>query len=307
MTLERDGAMPNPGPTNRSVTMSIPPILSTARDLLANYDVLFCDVWGVVHNGRTAYVEGCAALRNFREAGGTVVLVSNAPRTARSLANILEEKNVPADCWDAIVPSGDQALIYARDCEFRRIHHIGPDRDLDLFDDAPLARVPLDRSEAILCTGLVDDRRETADHYRPRLAQALERELTLICANPDLVVDVGGELLPCAGAIAAIYEEMGGAVYWAGKPFAPAYELALRHAEQLRDTPVARSRILAIGDAVRTDIAGARDFGIDALFIGQGIHREAVMPDGTLNVAKLAELFDEDAPKAIAAMTGLAW
>jgi HAD superfamily hydrolase (TIGR01459 family) len=274
---------------------------------LSNYDVLFCDVWGVVHNGQTAYIDGCAALRQFREAGGTVVLVSNAPRTARSVAKVLDEKNVPPDCWDAIVPSGDQALIFAREQSFSRVHHIGPDRDLDLFDDVPLARVPLADSQAVLCTGLIDDRRETAEHYRPRLAEALDLELTFICANPDLVVDVGGDLLPCAGSIAAVYEDMGGHVYWAGKPFAPAYEMALRNAEALRGARVEKDRILAIGDAVRTDMAGARDFGIDALFIGQGIHSDQVMPKGALDPEALAGLFDGNAPRAVAAMAGLAW
>ncbi|MCB1510229.1 MAG: TIGR01459 family HAD-type hydrolase [Hyphomicrobiaceae bacterium] len=287
--------------------MTPPPILTSARALLDRYDVVFCDIWGVVHDGRTAYSEGCDALTKFRESGGTVILVSNAPRTAGVVADILAEKHVPENCWDAIVPSGDLALAHAAREGIGRVHHIGPDRDLDLFDGAGLDRVTIDAAEALLCTGLVHDRQETAEDYRPRLEQALEHGLPFICANPDLIVDVGGDLLPCAGSIAAVYEAMGGDVYWAGKPHRAAYEAATALSEKLRDATIARDRILAIGDAVRTDIAGARDFGIDAMFIGQGIHREDVMPAGDLDEAALARLFAGDAPRAVAAMSGLAW
>lgn len=281
-------------------------MITNAGDLLSQYDVLFCDVWGVVHNGRTAYTEGCEALHRFRQGGGTVVLVSNAPRRAPVVAKILAEKDVPENCWDAIVPSGDQAVAFARRKGMSKVHHIGPDRDLDVFEDSGLERVALDQGEAVFCTGLIRDREETGDDYRDRLAPALERKQTLICANPDLVVDVGGTLLPCAGAIAKVYEDMGGDVFWAGKPFATAYDAAGEKAAELRGTRVEKSRILAIGDSVRTDIAGAVGYGIDALFIGQGIHREAIMPDGDFLPEQLAGLFDGQ-PQAKAAMETLRW
>ncbi|MGI9424695.1 MAG: TIGR01459 family HAD-type hydrolase [Hyphomicrobiaceae bacterium] len=285
---------------------SAPPIIDEAADLLARYDVLFCDVWGVVHNGRTAYVEGCAALRRFRDAGGTVILVSNAPRTAAVVARVLAEKNVPETSWDAIVPSGDLALQYAHSQGFRQVHHIGPDRDLDVFDETGIGRVAMEDADAIFCTGLVHDRAETGADYKDRLRPALDRQLALICANPDLVVDVGGDLLPCAGAVAQVYEELGGHVHWAGKPFATAYEAAHRNAEELRGTKVDKHRILAIGDAVRTDISGAVAYGLDALFVGQGIHRQAVMPDGVVIVERLERLFHGQ-PQAIAATATLRW
>jgi HAD superfamily hydrolase (TIGR01459 family) len=287
--------------------MSAPPILNKACEVLAGYQVVFCDVWGVVHDGRTAYADGCTALARFRECGGTVILVSNAPRTAKAVTGILAEKGVPPDCWDAIVSSGDLALAHAQAEGIKCVHHIGPDRDLDLFDAVPVERVPMSDAEALLCTGLIRDRTETAEHYRPQLDEARRAELPLICANPDLVVDVGGDLLPCAGSIATLYEQIGGGVYWAGKPYAPAYEAASRRAEILRGKTVDKSQILAIGDAVRTDIAGAQAFGIDALFIGQGIHRDAVMSDGAIKPDSLSQLFSPDAPKAVAAMAGLVW
>lgn len=290
-----------------SVTgQSAPPIVAGAGPLLRDYDVLFCDVWGVVHNGRKAYTEGCAALTAYRQQGGTVILVSNAPRTSKSVARVLDDKGVPTSCWDAIVPSGDLARVYAADQNIRRIYHIGPDRDLDVFDDSGLKRVGIADAEAIFCTGLINDRHETGEDYRAFLEPAVSAGLTLICANPDLVVDVGGDLLPCAGAIASVYESMGGDVHWAGKPYATAYAAAEKIASDLRGASVAKSRILAIGDSVRTDVAGAASYGLDVLFIGQGIHRETIMPAGTFLEKELACLFAGQ-PCAIAAMETLRW
>ena len=285
---------------------STPPLITHAGALLTGYDVLFCDVWGVVHDGRTAYVEGCAALHRFRERGGTVILVSNAPRTAPVVADILASKDVPDNCWDAIISSGDLARNHATARGFTDVHHIGPERDLDVFDNSGLARVALDEAAAIFCTGLRHDRRETGEDYRSRLTPALETGLPFICANPDLVVDVGGDLLPCAGAIAKVYEDMGGSVFWAGKPHAPAYAAAMEKAAQLRGDNVEKQRILAIGDSVRTDIAGGAAFGIDVLFIGQGIHREMVMPSGQIVGSALTALFAGQ-PPAVAAMASLRW
>ncbi|MEO1264306.1 MAG: TIGR01459 family HAD-type hydrolase, partial [Pseudomonadota bacterium] len=217
-----------------STQTSAVPILTDASDLMRRYDVAFCDVWGVVHNGVTAYVEGCARLSAFRRDGGTVILVTNAPRTAKSVAAVLREKHVPPNCYDAIVSSGEVTVAHVAERGLNRVHHIGPDRDLDLFDPMSVDRVPLADAEAIVATGLINDRDETGEDYRAQLEPAVAPGLELICANPDLVVDVGGTLLACAGAIAEVYEDIGGTVYWAGKPHAPAYEMAHRHAERLR-------------------------------------------------------------------------
>ncbi|MEM7774319.1 MAG: TIGR01459 family HAD-type hydrolase [Pseudomonadota bacterium] len=283
------------------------PILMRAADLLARYDVVFCDVWGVVHNGRTAYVDGCAALERFRAAGGTVVLVSNAPRSGPTVAEILADKDVPTTSWDDIVSSGEIARAHTLAQGYTAVHHIGPDRDLDVFDNLTVARVPLSAAQAIFATGLIDDQNETGEDYRAMLKPARERGLSFICANPDLVVDVGGTLLPCAGSIATVYESMGGPVFWAGKPHASAYHMAHRAAQRLRGTSVSKDRILAIGDAVRTDIAGASQYGIESLFIGQGIHREAVMPTGELECDALDTLLADSPHQPIAAMATLAW
>ena len=286
----------------------MPPILDTAGDLLARYSVLFCDIWGVVHNGQTAYIEGCAALTEFRARGGTVILVSNAPRTPTAVNGVLAEKGVPETSWDAIVASGGIALAHAHEQGYRTVHHIGPDRDLDIFDETHLERVALADADAILCTGLIHDRRETGEDYRERLTEPARRKLPLICANPDLVVDVGGTMLPCAGAIAAVYEDLGGPAYWAGKPHGPAYQAAHARAEELRGETIDKSKILAIGDAVRTDIAGAQAFGVDALFIAQGIHRDDILDGAAIAPDAIATLFaGNDTPQAIAAMATLRW
>jgi HAD superfamily hydrolase (TIGR01459 family) len=154
---------------------------------------------------------------------------------------------------------------------------------------------------------LMDDRHEVPNDYLPLLERAKALHLPFVCANPDFVVDVGGTLLYCAGAIADLYVQMGGDVYWAGKPYLSAYETAHARAEALKDANIPRSKALVIGDAVRTDLKGAENFGCDALFVASGIHRHETMDGDTLSPEKLAQLFNADAPKAIAAMVELAW
>lgn len=283
-----------------------PAIVESCAPLLAAYDVLLCDVWGVVHDGRRAFDEANAALTSFRARGGTVILVSNAPTPAANVACVLDEKGVVREAWDAIVSSGDLALDHVRAQGWQRLHHIGPfGRDRAFFEALPGPSVAISDAEAMACTGLVDDRRETADDYRERLLAAHARGLSLVCANPDLVVHVGPDLLPCAGAIGALYEEIGGSVFWAGKPFPIAYDRALSKASELRDEPVERGRVLAIGDSIRTDLAAAAGAGVDALFIVTGIHRDECVIEGKLSEEGLAALFAGDGPGAVAAATAL--
>jgi HAD superfamily hydrolase (TIGR01459 family) len=283
-----------------------PAIVEHCGPLLARYDVLLCDVWGVVHDGRRAFDEANAILSSFRARGGTVILVSNAPTPAANVARVLDEKGVLRDAWDAIVSSGDLALDHIRTKGWQRLHCIGPAmRDRAFFEALPGDCVDLSVAETIVCTGLVDDRRETAEDYRDRLEAARARALPLVCANPDLVVHVGPDLLPCAGAIGALYEGMGGEVVWAGKPFPMAYDRALAEAHGLRGKPIERHRVLAIGDAIRTDLAAAAGAGVDALFILTGIHRDECVIDGKLSEEGLTALFQGDGPAAIAAATAL--
>jgi len=285
-----------------------PRIISHAEAYLKRYDVVFCDVWGVVHDGENAYAEAGEALARFRQAGGTVILVSNAPFPEARVAAVIGAKGVRRDAWDAIVSSGDIARRRAAEAGYARIHCIGPEaRDRALFESLPGRRTNLAEADAIVCSGLVDDRTETAENYRALLEQALMRRLPLVCANPDLVVDVGCARLPCAGVVAALYEAMGGEVFWAGKPHPAAYQAAFASAQTLRGASVPRDRVLAIGDAMRTDLAAAQGAGIDALFVAGGIHRQEVMSGAGIDPARLAELFQSGSPPAIAAITQLQW
>ena len=285
-----------------------PPILTHAGDLLAAHDVVFCDVWGVVHDGVRAYDSACAALSRFRANGGTVILVSNAPVPHEQVARMLETRAVPRSAWDAIVSSGDIALRHIADEGFSALHCIGPyDRDSALFDRLTARRTGLSEAEAILCSGLNDDRRETAETYRPLLESALARNLPFVCANPDLVVDVGGRHYLCAGVIADLYQSMGGQVYWAGKPHSNAFRTALETAERLRGNAIAKGRILAIGDALRTDLKAAEGAGVGALFVAGGIHRGDAMTGDVIDPKKLRDLFAADPVPARAAIATLAW
>lgn len=286
-----------------------PPILHHARDLLARYDVVLCDIWGVVHDGRDAYAAAGEALANFRAAGGTVILVSNVPVPALGVEDVLRKTRVRRDAWDAIVAGGDIALEHVAEKGYRRLHWIGPyKRDRALFDKAPGASVPIEEAEAILCSGLVDDLNETVEDYRPQLEAALARRLPFVCANPDLVVDVGEKRHLCAGALAAEYEHLGGEVYWAGKPYLPAYKTAWERTRALRGTLPDLSRVLGIGDTVRTDLGAAQALGVDALFIMAGIHRDVIMTGDEVDTKGLAELFaPAGTPQAVAAMTYLRW
>lgn len=296
--------------SDRTTDSHIPPVLAHAGPLLERYDAVFCDVWGVVHNGLVAYTRACAALTKFRERGGTVVLLTNAPVPEHRVEAMLSMRHVPRAAWDGIVSSGAIALRHMADQGYKAVYGIGPrDRDEAFFKQTGATYVPLEDAEAIVATGLDDDRTEVAEDYRPLLERALARNLPFVCANPDLVVDVGGTLYLCAGAIADVYAQMGGEVYWAGKPHSSAYDSAFAMVSSLRGgAPVAPDKVLVIGDALRTDLKGAHDAGLDALFIAGGIHREQVVVNDTIDADKLQSLFsDVGAPRALGAMTELAW
>jgi HAD superfamily hydrolase (TIGR01459 family) len=255
------------------------PTLSGFREIADAYDLILCDVWGVLHDGQKGHVPAGEALIRFRGLEGSrprrVVLVSNAPRPADGVQRILDRFGVPREAYDSILTSGDltRDLIAAR--PGARIRHLGPERDLGVFRGLDLALVPEDEADLVVCTGLFDDRAETADDYRDELARLAGRGLTMICANPDLVVESGDRLIPCAGLLAAAYEEFGGPVIYAGKPHRPVYAAALERAASLDGgRAVDPARAVAVGDAIRTDIAGARGFGIASVLVARGIHAE---------------------------------
>ena len=261
-------------------------IIPALSDISAVYDVLYCDLWGCLHDGQTLYPAAVAALQAFRRKGGAVVLMTNAPRTHHAVRRRLERMGMPADAWDLIVASGDATQVaLLSGAAGRKIWHLGPDKDEDLFTEVPdwlrdqpaLARVPLEQAEGILCTGPFEEFTETPEDYRARFLLAKTRGLPMLCANPDLAVDVGTTRIPCAGALAQLYEQMGGTVLSFGKPHPPIYDLA-RSQLAARGLTVDTDAILAIGDGILTDIAGARAEGIDALFLTGGLEAQRFGP-----------------------------
>lgn len=254
-------------------------IISALSDIAAQYDALFCDLWGCLHNGRTPFPQAVAALQAYRRAGGKVVLLTNAPRPSSAVQATLDRMGVPRDAWDLIVSSGDAAQ-YAMfsGAVGQKIWHLGPAKDDGFFTpDAPdmgdnvIQRVPLDQADGIVCTGPFDEMTETPEDYRDRLLYAKTKGLKLLCANPDIVVDLGDKRIYCAGAIAELYTQMGGESLYFGKPHAPIYELARRRLADLTGAPPDNGLVLAVGDGIGTDIAGAMGEGIDALFVTSGL------------------------------------
>ncbi len=248
-----------------------PPVLTGISSLVPNYDLFLCDVWGVVHNGETAYPAAVDALRRARAAGITVLLITNAPRPGSVIERQIVQFSVPRDCYDTIVASGDVARDELRRRPGAKVFHLGPERDMPNYEGLDLSLVDFDQADVVVCTGFFNDDVETPADYADTLAEIYRRGLPFICANPDIVVERGDRMIWCAGALAREYENLGGKVIYAGKPHAPIYDLALETTSEIRG-PVARPRVLAIGDGVRTDLKGAVLQGFDCLFVAAGIH-----------------------------------
>jgi len=256
------------------------PTIPGLGEIADRFDVILCDVWGVLHDGVRAHTGASDALIRFRaRPGGTrprrVVLVSNAPRPWKGVQTILDGYGVPREAYDAILTSGDLTRSLLAGTPGARIHHLGPERDATIFHDLDIRLADADAAETVVCTGLFDDTRETAQDYRAVLEQWHARNVPMICANPDLVVERAGLLIPCAGLIAEAYAALGGSVTYAGKPYRPVYAAALDMAGGLDGLAAPEpQRVLAVGDALRTDIAGARAFGLPNLLVARGIHAE---------------------------------
>ena len=274
------------------------------RDLVDGVDVVLSDIWGVVHNGLEAFPEACEALHTYRQQGGTVILITNAPRPADSVQRQLRKLDVADEIYDAIVSSGDLTRHFVADHPGKSMFWLGPERDSSIYRGLDAVTAPLEQADYIVCTGLFDDETESAEDYRAMMLQARDRKLPLVCANPDIVVERGDRLIYCAGAIAELYRELGGEVVFYGKPHRPIYERAMALAAERRGHPAPLDRVLAIGDSVRTDLTGALGFGIDCLFVTRGIHSEDFEGIDQLDPASVKELFGHP-PKAL--MRELRW
>lgn len=256
-------------------------IIQSLSAISDRYDAVFCDVWGCYHNGVAPLPGAISALREFRARGGTVILLTNAPRPEGAVEKQLAAMNAPEDSWDVIASSGGAA----RDALMRgewgeKVYHVGdPVRDEAFFEGVDVERVRLEEATSFICTGLQNDRTETPADYADRLSEAKLRGLPMLCANPDLVVDVGSERRYCAGAIAQAYREMGGKVVEYGKPHPQIYDYARSVLERLKGERVPDDRILCIGDGIRTDVAGAIGKSLDCLFVTGGLAAAEMGPD----------------------------
>src|SRR5215217_1605744 len=271
--------------------MTLPHALTGLGEIAGDYDILLCDVWGVIHNGRESWPDACEALARFNREAGHVVLISNSPRPSSDVVAQLDGLGVPRDSWRAFVTSGDATRAELAKRAPGPAWIIGPDRDWPLYEGL----------------GPVDDTVETPEDYRERLAAGAARDLELICANPDRVVQRGDTPLYCGGSLADLYEGVGCRVTMAGKPFGPIYDLAVKEAADLLGKPVNRSRVLCIGDGVVTDVLGANRQALDCLFIAQGIHGDAARGlDGRIDPEMAGELLQAETTYARYATLDLA-
>jgi HAD superfamily hydrolase (TIGR01459 family) len=275
--------------------------------LARDHDILLCDVWGVLHNGISAFPAACDALSRFRARGGTVILITNAPRSGAAVARILDRLAVPQGAYDAITSSGDVTRGVVASRRGQSVFHLGPPRDSSIFDGLDVTFADAGTADYVVCSGLFDDTTETPDSYRDTLAAMRTRSLLMVCANPDVVVERGDALVYCAGALADAYAGLGGEVLYCGKPYAPIYETALGTAARVRGAAPQRSRVLAIGDSVRTDLKGAAAFGLSCMFVTSGIHAAEYGTRAAPDLAALDAAFAaaDVAPRAV--MRELVW
>ena len=287
--------------------MTAPALPHGLSEIADRYDALLCDVWGVIHNGHVAFPAACEALRAFAETRGPVVLISNAPRPSAAVAPQLDALGVPRSAWSAFVSSGDATRALLAERAPGPAWKIGPDRDAPLYEGLGLEFSEPEAAAFISCAGPNDDETETPEDYRDRLAICARRGLTMICANPDRVVQRGDRLIYCGGALADVYAAMDGVVVMAGKPFAPIYDMAVAQAASHLGRPLQRSRILCIGDGMPTDVKGAADQGLDCLFIAAGIHGAEAMRDGKLDPVLTGAMLAGEGLHAAYAMAELRW
>lgn len=262
-------------------------MIDTLDQIADGYSVILSDVWGVLHNGVSAFPDAVATLSRMREQGRTVILITNAPRPHPSVIAQLLSLGVDESAWDRVITSGDVTRRLIEEGP-RRVFHLGPDRDTIIYDGLDVELVDYAEAGAIVCTGPFDDETETPEDYKELLATLRGRNLPFICANPDIVVERGDRLIWCAGALARDYARLGGRTLIAGKPHRPIYEAALAAAREIVGGDVPASEILAIGDGVMTDVKGAADNGFDLLYVTAGIHAHEYAGDNGPDTAKLA-------------------
>lgn len=284
-----------------------PKMIAGLSQISDQYDTILCDVWGVIHNGVTPFAASVQALRQFREHHGKVILITNSPRPASEIPAQFDQIGVSHDCYDAIVTSGDATRSELQSRAPGPVYILGPKRDLPLYDGLGLQTSELEDAAFISCTGLLNDRSETPDDYINLLKKALDFNLLMVCANPDIVVMIGDQRIWCGGALAEVYGQLGGEVLYAGKPHMPIYQLCFSEVAKLTGKAADRKRILAIGDGVATDILGAQTAGVDSLFVATGLDAGIDATTGELETEQLMADLVQVKTRARFRAAGLVW
>ncbi|TLP45529.1 TIGR01459 family HAD-type hydrolase [Cohaesibacter sp. CAU 1516] len=281
--------------------------LNGLSEIAPRYKGILSDIWGVVHNGVTPFTGAVDALTRYRESGGKVVLITNAPRPSAPIAAQLEQLGVGRDSYDDLVTSGDITRKMLVDSGKTKLYHLGPERDLPLYEGLGLSLVAQEEAEMICCTGLFDDTKETPDDYDDLLKNLAKRQLPMICANPDRVVDRGNTLIYCAGSLAGRFEAYGGETMQAGKPEAAIYDAARAALDKAAGSAIDKADILAIGDSVPTDLRGGHYQKIDALFITSGIHAQMFGDPDAPDHERVQHRLDHEDVETVGYMPRLIW
>ncbi|WP_140984526.1 TIGR01459 family HAD-type hydrolase [Asticcacaulis tiandongensis] len=285
-------------------------LLNGLSEISSDYEAVFCDIWGVIHNGKQHFPAAYEALRRFKAERGPVVLISNSPRPREGLEKQLNDLGVFDDAYSAIVSSGDATRQFLRDyAPTGSAWVVGPDRDKALYDglDIDLSGTP-ETAAFISCTGLYDDETDQLSDYQAAFKIAAARKLPFVCANPDRIVQRGDQIILCAGSLADLYMSLGGEAIMAGKPYAPIYDLCYQALEKTTGKPADKSRILAIGDGLPTDVLGANGQGLDLVFVAAGIHAtEATNDLGELDARLLAKVLETQKAQARYVTRALSW
>lgn len=273
--------------------------ISGLGQVAEDYDALLCDIWGVMHNGKTPYKDAITALERFRAERGPVILISNSPRPSAAIPAQFEQVGVLGEPYDAIVTSGDATINELARRAPGPAFKLGPDRDDVIYEGMNMNFSALEDANFISCTGLFDDDVETPDDYRAMLSEAADMGISMVCANPDVQVKRDGKLIYCGGALAQLYDKIGGKVIYAGKPHPPIYELSRAWIEEIAGYDIPKDRVLAIGDNIFTDLLGAQQEDYDCFFIQDGLHES--------NASKLKALLAEHGITARYMADGLRW
>jgi HAD superfamily hydrolase (TIGR01459 family) len=281
-----------------------PEIVGSLEDVSKAYSAILCDVWGVVHNGEWHFPAAAVALARARAAGIPVILITNSPRRSADVVAQMSAIGVPPSAYDRVVTSGDVTRDLIAEGP-RKVFHIGADRDLTLYDGLDVDLVEEFEAAGVVCTGLFNDEVEKPEDYAEMLRRLRARNLPFICANPDIMVERGERIIWCAGALARDYAQLGGRTLIAGKPYAPIYDLAMKEVAEVLGRPVERSRILAIGDGMMTDVKGAADNGFDVLNVSGGIHARDYGDASRPDPAKLGLCLERHGYRPVAVMDRL--